>query len=45
MIEPVEITGMSGMVYSPPSFMIDPLPNCFSIWLTALSMAFFLLIS
>ena len=38
--EPVEMTAMSLIKPPSPSFMIDPLPNCFSIWLTARSIAF-----
>ncbi len=35
LIEPVEIAGMGAMASLPPSRMIEPLPNCFSIWPTA----------
>ena len=37
--EPVEIDGMIAMASFWPSRMIEPLPNCFSIWPTASSMA------
>src|SRR5262245_15950703 len=38
--EPVETTGTSFTMPPSPSFMIAPLPNCLSIWLTARSIAF-----
>src|SRR5215468_3233429 len=37
--EPVETTGTSLTMPPSPSFMIAPLPNCLSIWLTARSIA------
>src|SRR5499426_4626453 len=37
--EPVETTGTSLTTPPSPSFMIAPLPNCLSIWLTARSIA------
>ncbi len=33
--EPVETTSMSSITSPSPSFMIEPLPNCFSIWASA----------
>src|SRR5688572_133490 len=39
LIEPVEIEAIGPMVLRWPRRMIDPLPNCFSIWPTAMSMA------
>ncbi len=38
-IDPVEITAMGTIASFDPSRMIDPLPNCFSIWDTASSIA------
>src|SRR5437870_12881167 len=39
--EPDGMTGTSGGASVAPSFMMDPLPNCFSIWAIASSMARF----
>src|SRR3954463_10219151 len=39
LIEPVEIESTGAMAPFWPSRMIEPLPNCFSIWPTAMSMA------
>src|SRR3954468_14085732 len=38
-MEPVEIAGIAVMASFCPRRMIEPLPNCFSIWPTAISMA------
>jgi hypothetical protein len=38
-IEPVEIASTFSVAVE-PSFIIDPFPNCFSIWLIAVSIAF-----
>jgi hypothetical protein len=38
-IEPVEMTPAIATVVDSPSFMIEPLPNLFSIWLMASSSA------
>jgi hypothetical protein len=43
--EPVETTGMSVTTLPSPIFMIEPLPNCFSIWASAAASAFALLSS
>ena len=40
LIDPVEIAGIGAMASLPPSRMIEPLPNCFSICPTASSTAF-----
>jgi hypothetical protein len=39
-MDPVGIAATSGNGSSLPSRMMEPLPNCFSIWLTARSTAF-----
>ena len=39
LMEPVEITEMGTMASLAPRRMMEPLPNCFSIWLSALSTA------
>src|SRR5215469_5371754 len=39
-MEPVEITAMGTMASLLPSRIIEPLPNCFSIWASARSIAF-----
>src|SRR6266849_11129148 len=39
--EPVGMTGTSVGISAVPSFIIEPLPNCFSIWAIARSMARF----
>ncbi|MGH6784048.1 MAG: hypothetical protein ACREBP_05425, partial [Sphingomicrobium sp.] len=39
LIDPVEITSMGAIGPRCPRRMIDPLPNCFSIWPTAMSSA------
>ena len=38
--DPVEVVSMSWTGLSAPSFIIEPLPNCRSIWVSALSSAF-----
>src|SRR5262245_56904762 len=38
-IDPVGSAGMSATCAPSPSFMMAPLPNCFSIWLNARSIA------
>src|SRR4029450_11456013 len=38
--EPVETTWISSMASPSPRRMIDPLPNCFSIWASAACRAF-----
>src|SRR5438874_13820839 len=38
-IEPVEMTAMGTMASLLPSRMIEPFPNCFSIWARARSIA------
>ena len=40
LIEPVEMTSTGATALFWPSRMIEPLPNCFSIWPTATSSAF-----
>src|SRR5580658_7443473 len=37
------MTGTSATIACSPSFMIEPLPNCFSIWLSARSSALLLI--
>ncbi len=39
LMEPVEMESMGPMVFFWPRRMIEPLPNCFSICPTAMSMA------
>ena len=39
LIEPVGMLAIGVTASFWPSRMIDPLPNCFSIWLTAISSA------
>ena len=39
LMEPVEIASIGAMAPRCPRRMIEPLPNCFSIWPTAMSMA------
>ncbi len=38
--EPVETTSIALSTSASPSFMIEPLPNCFSIWDSAAARAF-----
>ena len=37
--EPVETTCRSFWIWESPIFMIEPLPNCFSIWASAAASA------
>ena len=39
LIDPVEMLGTAVTAPCAPRRMIEPLPNCFSIWPTAISMA------
>ena len=39
LMEPVEMDSTGAMTPFWPRRMIEPLPNCFSIWPTAMSMA------